>query len=1298
MKKLFVPLLFLSIFQLAKAQRSDLELNRDSVVGWRYVSNPLNPKAVYKPLKSQYANGATYSVWQQQASDLLINWIQQSYLPRGLVMRTIAKNDGRWYVDANGPLQGYGANFLGFSTHFANGKIDLSCCEQGQLLVAGFNDFPGTYIKGFNQDGLYFFAEQAQFTSGDDDAKLAKEGIDKRIQPNLYPYRTYLDHYHNNGEQVFKFGVVIAKNGEWPFKPVLVKDAIAYYQRQLAAYPDLLKYDYDHRIKEINAAIDRLKPYYNEPAKILNKTLLNDDKGHSAVSPVDIINGKNIDKTFPEYFMLVSATQQTIDQTKKDYPLWMYLNLTPRNVFLEGNPAKFDTKFGTDIPHMINSLLKNFNYDYVYKWLSQPDAMKNIVYTPLNAPAKSSGNNISKPATVSANASSKSKDPYTILYEDFDGYATGQLSATGWHTYGHDGHSFENATLSTINGQSGKWVSIPDAYTFYPDFTKALPSNFTISYDVYFGTNSQNKRSPVYLRLETKDPKKSNPIDLHDINREGFQFSIAMSGEGESNKRYMTAKVDEAISKINTGAFKEKDVAHVVVSVNGVSVAVSINGKEVILDNSVLPAGKSFKRIGWYCSSPTILLGNIFVKSGSPVQNSEVKEPEFAGVVKDNTTTPAAATFETSDYTFQPLEKLESLPPISYPSGFKSSMPALAVESNKAVASLPAFKAPERSSLLNSLPTSPINDAALRKLIEDLKTKVTAKLDQSNTKQIDNYLSSKKIATSIDIAGEAINAWTQGKPTVALYLYCKALQADYTDMNTANNLASLLASYGYADKAIIILKYVNNKVGNSPAVLSNLAVAFYNAGDMNNASLFAANCIDKDSLNTNANKVATFVHLNKASQTNNKAEAEQAIACLKQALKSQYNKEASDLLSKIEANHQKQNDYYNTNFKEFPMLRKLQLPAMPEALTQIKSFNQQVEKEKNAISRTKDLIYAALQKIPKPDYKKLMATTSQNTGMAMQMFKATAITTNSLQWYIKMKKDLEDIFVIKKNELVKKYNNKVNDIAKKYKERLSKLEGGEGKIEEDEQMERLKKQRCEEYNRETADYLSDIAKITNQFAQQSEYVSRIYCRDIANWGCFQRNDYSMRPFMDAQNTYLIDVQKILSFYTQIEPCVYPTQESKEDKKPAKIKEWQGEYCGNFTGSMGVGVAKISFNCNSISLSGGEGFLGQMSLNYNENGSFKDVTLGAGVGVEAHWGNQNIASLSAGVSAMEYVTISAGANGTPQITDWGTTAGVSAGANVGPVGGEVNVLSGKLSAQSGVTAEGAIPDGLKILTH
>ncbi len=597
--------------------QSDVELNRDSVIGWQYITNAPKANAVYKPVKNQYANGATYSVWQQQATDMLINWIQQSYLPRGLVMRTIAKNNERWSVDGNGPLHSYGVDFLGYAATFAHGKIDLRCCEQGQRLVAGFNDFPGTYLKGFNPAGLYFFAEQAPFTSGDDDAQLSKENIDKKIQSSLYHYRTYLDHYHNNGQQMFKLGVVVPKNGEWPFKQVLVKDAVAYIQQQMDAFPGIMQKN-PYSVEPVKKVLERLKPYYDEVAKLkanINPgNFINDGNGHYLLDPSALLNGYKVDKTFPEYNILVVTTQQTIDQVRSDNPLWVYFNLTPTNITVEGSLAKYDTKFGTGISHMVYSLLNNFNYDYVAKWLAQPDARKTMVYTPVQLPATATANTFIAPVTISATAVAKNRDPNTILYEDFDGYSTGELSTKKWHAAYNYG--FANASLTSINEQQGKWVTIPEKFTFYPDLDIPLTQNYTVSYDVYFGPGITNKRVLHHFRMDAYDPKAKypQPMNIHSAVDKGMDFSIAMSGETTTECKFRTGQYKEMYQDVKLTAFKEKDVVHVSISVNGTAVSVSVNGKEVISNANAIPTGQMYKRVGWYCGNPNMLLGNIYIK------------------------------------------------------------------------------------------------------------------------------------------------------------------------------------------------------------------------------------------------------------------------------------------------------------------------------------------------------------------------------------------------------------------------------------------------------------------------------------------------------------------------------------------------------------------------------------------------------------------------------------------------------------------------------------------------------------
>ncbi|TXJ28748.1 MAG: hypothetical protein E6Q24_03455 [Chitinophagaceae bacterium] len=618
MKKLIAIITLLLAVCTTRAQRTDTELSRDSILDWRYLLNA--PKQqTYKPIKDQYVPGVSYSVWQQQAADMLFNWVKQSVLPKGVVMKYVFKDNSRWWPFETPALHTYGIQLAGFPAIYKNGKL-YTDGEHGLYMGLGFNNFPGDYIKGgFNPDGLYLFAERAQLSTGDTDDQLKSEGIDKRILPQLYTYRTYLDHYHDNGKPLNGIGVVIAKNGEWPFKPVLVKDAVKYINQQLAAYPGIAQKN-SYVMRTLQQTLDRLKSYYNEATKLKEQyAMLEDEAGHAVLNPESIINGLPVSKTFPEYRVLVAATKQTIDQSKTDKPMWLYMNFSG-NGSMVGNLSQFDPQFTSGRDYFVNTLLRNFNFDYAAKWLSQPEAMKSVAYTPVNAPAKSSGNNISAPATVSAATATKNKDPFTILYEDFEGHQPGAFSAKGWHTYGHNGHDFANATLKTLNGQQGKWIIIPNDFTFYPDFTKPLPASFSISYDVYFSSDMSNKRTPVIFRLDTYDNKKYNSIDLHDMNRNGFQFNLAPSGESQTSKRFMEVAYNETLTDVRLTNIKTNEATHVSININGAAVKVTVNGKEVMHDDNVLPAGKTFKRYGWYSGSEKIYISNIYVKSGTPVK------------------------------------------------------------------------------------------------------------------------------------------------------------------------------------------------------------------------------------------------------------------------------------------------------------------------------------------------------------------------------------------------------------------------------------------------------------------------------------------------------------------------------------------------------------------------------------------------------------------------------------------------------------------------------------------------------
>lgn len=379
MKAALVLATALALGLTLQAQRSDSPQARDTVLEWKYLRTPYKA-ATYRPVKDPLL-GDTYSVWQQQMSDLLFEWIMASYQQRGLVVREVLKNDKRWFVSENGPLHSYGINLAGFDAMFRAGELDLRCCEIGQLMDVGFNRFPGAAIPGFESPGRYFFAERAPFTTDDREAALRTEGVDPKVQPSLRAYRTYLDHFHNNGAPFSAVGVVVTNNGDWPFTPVTVKEALDLIAAQLVAYPGILQKQPGYAAS-VQKAVARLQPYAAEPAKLRRVNYYNapkDDAGHSIIDPDWIING-NRTGSVAEYNLLVSTTAQTIERSKADSPLWLYLNLTPQAAV---SGSLHNTDFVNGRQFMVESMLRHFNFDYAARWLASPDRLKGTPYTAL---------------------------------------------------------------------------------------------------------------------------------------------------------------------------------------------------------------------------------------------------------------------------------------------------------------------------------------------------------------------------------------------------------------------------------------------------------------------------------------------------------------------------------------------------------------------------------------------------------------------------------------------------------------------------------------------------------------------------------------------------------------------------------------------------------------------------------------------------------------------------------------------------------------------------------------------------
>ncbi|WP_449437539.1 hypothetical protein [Pedobacter steynii] len=68
--KRYLSIILMIYVSIAQAQRNDTELNRDSVLAWKCLTN-VPKQRVYKPIKDNETPGSTYTVWQQHTADML---------------------------------------------------------------------------------------------------------------------------------------------------------------------------------------------------------------------------------------------------------------------------------------------------------------------------------------------------------------------------------------------------------------------------------------------------------------------------------------------------------------------------------------------------------------------------------------------------------------------------------------------------------------------------------------------------------------------------------------------------------------------------------------------------------------------------------------------------------------------------------------------------------------------------------------------------------------------------------------------------------------------------------------------------------------------------------------------------------------------------------------------------------------------------------------------------------------------------------------------------------------------------
>lgn len=588
MKKIVSFFWLLLIGVTALSQKSEKQIIEDSVYGWFKVYNFKANE--YKP---QVANGRTYSSRQKSYVDSFANWIQASYIPKGglgdVKRKLISpKSD---YVSLESLPQAYGATAFtwAMSVNKATGKHEI--IRETEIPFGVFaNEVIGMPIHVLCTPAQYFFTRPG---TGDDRFRFVDGSLRSKYDitklPQLKKYITFYSeasNYDRNASLVD--AVLLSKDNRMPFIAVskgeyldLLSDALERaYQKDVdyaekqwsagAARDNVLneaRAKKDKRRLKIAQARERYKGRLTEVA-----TVTTAQPGILLENYEDIFEGNG---GAANKYTIYKVDPEMAAKCKEDTPQWILFTW-----YWEADDPK--------LVHMHESIINNFNFDYVYDFFFSPQKVKGLSYKPLRNPypAKSANND------QNVTAAKKPLPGENVVY--FEDFSTSPLNQKPADWYSEISGSGVQSKVSRVDGLQGNWLVIKGNKVSPLSLPKPMPSDFSLSFDVAVPQGFTWGAKGLELVLNQNDKSGKALASIWFKIRPGFDgrdgFTSLESAVGKNNKLQ-----DGAASGFSNN--KPVNLVPVIIEKKGDQLTIKVNAVVAHTLSPSLQAGTIFNQL-----------------------------------------------------------------------------------------------------------------------------------------------------------------------------------------------------------------------------------------------------------------------------------------------------------------------------------------------------------------------------------------------------------------------------------------------------------------------------------------------------------------------------------------------------------------------------------------------------------------------------------------------------------------------------------------------------------------------------
>jgi ABC-type cobalt transport system substrate-binding protein len=358
----------------------------DSGIGWMKVYNFKGSKETKK------VDDKLYSSAQLSICDSFANWMQASYLPKGAlgdVKKAVSEKIGLYNQYTAARPQSYGAYSKTYFELKYNNDHKLEPQTNSNVYWGIFaNQVPGDWpVKDICNSSKYYFTIPTSETEVDD--QNVKKILDLSEKLNIKPYITFW--VKNMGFGGGVENVLLCKGNKSPF----IKISKAEYLQALEkAVPKIYEAEkkkiYEAEQGNVQRMVFPIKKLeekiirYTEGLKNNKEKYKNnlDELAMTTKNPSiqdldfgrDVFSGQNL--TDPESgsarYPVYKIDPVMAEQCKKDVPQWILISWEYYTV----DPTE---------KQQHESILKNFNFEYVYNFFFMPEKVKGQSYKPLHS-------------------------------------------------------------------------------------------------------------------------------------------------------------------------------------------------------------------------------------------------------------------------------------------------------------------------------------------------------------------------------------------------------------------------------------------------------------------------------------------------------------------------------------------------------------------------------------------------------------------------------------------------------------------------------------------------------------------------------------------------------------------------------------------------------------------------------------------------------------------------------------------------------------------------------------------------